>query len=116
MPTSKREKQTVVPSGDDFRLIKPMLMRYDCVGDDSHGDDAKAWSLLLKRFQSVNTPTVVNLVAQLDRLPPEVIEDHDSLFLRGQRLLTMLEEAGEIILETFSIDLVLNSLPLRYEN
>ena len=45
-----------------------MLMRHDCVGDDGIGDGAKAWKLLQERFQSVETPTVVTLVAQLARL------------------------------------------------
>ena len=36
-----------------------MLMRYDCVGDDGIGDGAKAWKLLQKRFQSVETPTSI---------------------------------------------------------
>ena len=45
-----------------------MLMRRGCVGDDHIGDGAKAWKLLQERFQSVVTPTVVTLVAQLARL------------------------------------------------
>ena len=48
-----------------------MLMRHDCVGDDGIGDGAKAWKLLQERFQSVETPTVVTLVAQLARLQLE---------------------------------------------
>ena len=40
-----------------------ILMRHDCVGDDGIGDGAKAWKLLQERFQSVETPTVVTLVA-----------------------------------------------------
>ena len=44
-----------------------MLMRYDCVGDDGIGDGAKAWKLLREKFRSVETPTLVNLVAQLAR-------------------------------------------------
>ena len=42
-----------------------MLMRHDCVGDNCIGDDAKARKLLQERFQSVNTPSMVALVAQL---------------------------------------------------
>ena len=45
-----------------------MLMRHDCVGDGGIGEGAKAWKLLQERFQSVEMPTVVNLVAQLARL------------------------------------------------
>ena len=40
-----------------------MLMRHDCVGHDDIGDGAKAWKLMQERFQSVETPTVVTLVA-----------------------------------------------------
>ena len=59
-----------------------MLMRHDCVGDSGIEDGAKAWKLLQKRFQSVETPTVVNLVAQLARLQLEDAEDLESLFTR----------------------------------
>ena len=52
-----------------------MLMRHNCVGDDGIGDGAKAWKLLQERFQSVETPTVVTLVAQLARLQLEDSED-----------------------------------------
>ena len=48
-----------------------MLMRHDCVGYDGIVDGAKAWKLLQERFQSVETPTVVTLVAQLARLQLE---------------------------------------------
>ena len=34
-----------------------MLIRYDSVGDDSIGDEAKAWKLSQERFQSVATPS-----------------------------------------------------------
>ena len=77
-----------------------MLMRHDCVGDDGTGDGAKAWKLLQERFQSVETPTVVTLVAQLARLQLEDSEDLDSFFIRGQELLTRLQEAGEAVSET----------------
>ena len=56
-----------------------MLMRHDCVGDDGIGDGAKAWKLLQERFQSVETPTVVTLVAQLARLQLEDSEDSGQL-------------------------------------
>ena len=93
-----------------------MLMRHDCVGDDGIGDGAKAWKLLQARFQSVETPTVVTLVAQLARLQLEDSEDLDSFFIRGQELLTRLQEAGEAVSETLFNALVLNGLPMRYES
>ena len=58
-----------------------MLIRHDCVGDDGIGDGAKAWKLLQDRLQSVETPTVVTLVAQLARLQLKVAEDLDSVFM-----------------------------------
>ena len=61
-----------------------MLMRHDCVGDDGIGGGAKAWKHLQETFQSVETPTVVTLVAQLARLLLEDAEDSDSFFIRGQ--------------------------------
>ena len=70
-----------------------MLMRHDCVGDDGIGDEAKAWKLLQERFQSVETPTVVTLVAQLARLQLEDSKDLDSFFIRGQELLTVAHKA-----------------------
>ena len=93
-----------------------MLMRHDCVRDDGIGDGAKAWKLLQERFQSVETPTVVTLVAQLARLQLEYSEDLDSFFIRGQELLTRLQEAGEAVSETLFNALVLNGLPMRYES
>ena len=48
-----------------------ILMRHDCVGDNGLGDEAKAWKLLQERCQSVKTPTVLTLVAQLFRLQLE---------------------------------------------
>ena len=93
-----------------------MLMRQDWVGNDGIGDGAKAWKLLQERFQSVETPTVVNLVAQLARLKLENAEDLDSFFIRGQELLTRLQEAGEAVSETLFNALVLNGLRMRYES
>ena len=93
-----------------------MLMRHDCVGDDGIGDAAKAWKLLQERFQSVETPTVVTLVAQLARLQLEDSEDLDSFSIRRQELLTRLQEAGEAVSETLFNALVLNGLPMRYES
>ena len=91
------------------------LMRHDCAGDDGIGDGAKAWKRLQERFQSVETPTVVTLVAQLARLQLEDAEDLDSFFIRGQELLTRLQEAGKAVSETLFNALVLNGLPMRYE-
>ena len=92
------------------------LMRHDCVGDDGIGDEAKAWKLLRERFQSVETPTVVTFVPQLARLQLEDPEDLDSFFIRGQELLARPQEAGEAVSETHFNALVLNGLPMRYEN
>ena len=93
-----------------------MLIRHDCVGDDGLGDEAKAWKLLQERFQSVRTPTVVTLVAQLPRLQLEDVEDFDSFSIRGQELVTRLQEAGEAVSKTLFNALVLNNLPMRYES
>ena len=93
-----------------------MLMRLDCVGDDGIGDGAKSWKLLQERFQSQETPKVVTLVAQLARQQLEDAEDMDSFFIRGQELLTRLQEAGEAVSETLFNALVLNGLAMRYES
>ena len=61
-----------------------MLMRHDSVGDDCFGDGAKAWKLLQERFQCVETPTLLTLVAQLVQLRLEDAEELDSFFIRGQ--------------------------------
>ena len=42
-----------------------MLMRHDCVGDDGIGDGVKAQKFLQDRFHSVETPTVMVQLAQL---------------------------------------------------
>ena len=64
----------------------------------------------------MKTPTVVTLVAQLARLQFTDAENLDSFFIRGQELLTRLQEAGEAFLETIFNALVLNGLPMRYES
>ena len=92
-----------------------MLTRHDCVGDDGIGDGAKAWKLLQERFQSVETLTVLTLVAQLARLQLEDADDLDSFFIREQELITRLQEAGKAVSETLFNALVLNGLPMRYE-
>ena len=45
-----------------------------------------------------------------------VAEDLDSFFIRGQELLTRLQEEGEAVSETLLNALVLNGLPMRYES
>ena len=90
-------------------------MRYDCVGDDCIGDGAKAWKLLQERFQNLETPTVVTLVAQIARLQLKNSEDLDT-FLRGQELLKRLQEEGEAVSITLCNALVLNGLPMRCES
>ena len=92
------------------------MIRHDCVGDEGIGDRAKAWKRLQETFQSVETPTVVTLVAHLAQLQLEDTEDFDSFFIRGQELLTRLQEAGEAVSETLFKALVLNGLPMRYES
>ena len=72
---------------------------------------------LRERFQRIETPTVVTLLmAQLARLQLEESEDLDSFFDREQEMLTGLKEAGEVVLKTLFIALVLNGLPMRYES
>ena len=93
-----------------------MLMRHDCLGEDGIGDVAKDWKFLQERYQSVETPTEVTLVAQLARLQLEDAEDLDSFFIRRQELLTRLQEAGEAVSETLFNASVLNGLPMRYES
>ena len=91
-------------------------MRHDCVGDDGIGDGAKAWKLLRERFQSLETPILLTLVAQLARLQLEDAEDLDSFFIRGQEVLKWLQEAREAVSETLFNALVLNGLPRTYES
>ena len=93
-----------------------MLMTHDCMGDDGIRDGAEAWKLLQERFQNVRTRTVVTLVAQLARLQLGGSEDSDSFSIKGQELLTGLQESGKVISETFFNGLVLNGLPRKYEN
>ena len=96
-----------------------MLKIHHCVGDDGIGNGTKAWKILRERFQSLETPTVVTLVAQLAGLQLEVAEDLDNFFIRGQELLTRLQEAGQAVSETLFnalVLMVLNGLPMRYES
>ena len=93
-----------------------LLMRHDWVGNDGIGHGAKAWKLLQERSQIVETPTVVNLVAELARLKLENDEDLDSFFIRRQELLKRLQDAGEAVSETLFNALVLNGLQMRYES
>ena len=91
-------------------------MRQVCVSNNGIGDGAKVWKLIVERLQSVETPTVMTLVAQLARLQLEDSVELDSLFIRVQELLTRLQEVGEAVPETLFNAWVLNGLPMRYEN
>ena len=91
-------------------------MRHDSVEDDGIGDEAKAWNFFQERFQSVETTVVVTLVAQLAQLELKNSEDLDGFFIRGQEFFTRLQEAGEAFSETLFNALVINGLPMRYEN
>ena len=91
-------------------------MRNDCMGYDSSGYGAKAWKILQEWFQCVEKPTVVTLLAQFAHLQLEDYEDLDSFFIRGQDLLTWLQEADEAVSETLFNAFVLNGLPMRYES
>ena len=93
-----------------------MLMRQDCVSDNGIGDGAKVWKIYLERFQNVETPTVVTLVAQLARLQLRDSEGLDSLFISVQELLTRQQEVGEAVSETLFNAWFLNGLPSRYES
>ena len=66
-----------------------MLMRHDFVGDDGIEMEQRLGSFCKRDF-SVETQTVVTLVAQLARLQLEDADDLDSFFIRGQELLTRL--------------------------
>ena len=59
---------------------------------------------------------MLTLVAQLTRLQLEDAEDLDSFSIRGQELLTRLQQAGAAVSETLFKALVLNGLPMRYES
>ena len=72
-----------------------MLTRHGCLGDDGIGSGAKASKPLQERFQSVKTPTLLTLIAQIARLQLEHSEDLDSFFIRGQELLTREQKAGK---------------------
>ena len=69
-----------------------------------------------REISECGTPTVVTLVAQLARLQLEDSADLDSFFIRGQELLTRLQEAGEAVSETLFNGLVLNGLQMGYES
>ena len=63
----------------------------------------------------METPRVLVLVEQLVRLELRISDDSNSFFIRGQELLTKLQETGEAVSETFFNALVLNGLQMRYE-
>ena len=60
-----------------------MLMRHDCFGYSGIGDEPKIWKLLQESFQCVETPTVMNSVAQLAQLQLEDSEALKSFLIRG---------------------------------
>ena len=93
-----------------------MLMRQVCVSNNGIGDGAKVWKLIVERLQSVETPTVMTLVAQLARLQLKDSEGLDSLFISVQDLLTRQQEVGEAVSETLFNAWSLNGLPSRYES
>ena len=59
---------------------------------------------------------MVILVAQLHRLQLEYSQDLDSFFIRGQDLLTRIQEAEEAVSETLFNALALSGLPMRYKS
>ena len=90
-------------------------MRHDFLEDDSIADWAKACTLLQERLRSVETLTVVTLVAKLALLKLEDSEDLVSFFIRRQLLLTLLV-SREAVSKTLSKNLVLNDLQMVYES
>ena len=87
-----------------------MLMRHDCFGYSGIGDGAKTWKLLQESSQCVETPTVVNSVAQLAQLPLEDSEALKNFFIREQEFLGVSHEAtggkGSSLRDAFqSVDL-----------
>ena len=72
-----------------------MQIRDNGRGDESIGDSAKAGKILQEKFQHVETPTVVSLVAQLAPLQLNDFKDLESFYVRGQELFTRLQEAGK---------------------
>ena len=95
-----------------------MLIRHDCVGKDSlqKGDGTPAWNLLKERFRSEKSPTVVALVSQIARVQLKPDEALHVYFIRTQKLMTRLSDAGEPISVTIFMALVLNGLPEGFEN
>ena len=78
-----------------------MLTGHDCVEFEGMGDEAKAGKFFQGSFQSVETPTMVPLVAPFARLQLEDSMELDSLFIRGEVLPTTLQEASEAVSETY---------------
>ena len=82
------------------------------VGDDGVGYEVKAGKFLQ---ESVETPTVVTLVAQLARLHLKDYEVFDSSFVRGQEKITRRQKAGEAVSGTLINKLFLKGLPMSNE-
>ena len=74
---------------------KIRLMRHYFVEDEDIGERAKTSKFFWERFQSVETTTVVSLLAQLARLQLEDSQDIDNFTIRGQGFLTRLQETLE---------------------
>ena len=91
-------------------------MTHDSVGVIIIEEGAKAWKVIQERYQSVETPAVVTLVALLVRLQLEDSEDLDGFLIRGQGLLTRLQEAGELVSDNPFNALLLKGLPMRYKS
>ena len=94
-----------------------MCLRSDCFNQwTGCGDGARAWRMLLDRFNSSERPTVVSLVGQLAKLRLGPTEKLDDYFVRSQELMTRLNDAGETISDTLFNALVINGLPEQYEH
>ena len=61
-----KTKPRFAQSSNDSRTPILMLMRHDCVGDNGIRDGTKAWKRLQEKYQRVETPTLMILVAQLN--------------------------------------------------
>ena len=58
----------------------------------------------------------MTLVEQLIRMQLRISDELNIFFIRGQQLITKLQEAGEAVSETFFNALVLNGLQVKYES
>ncbi len=110
-----KEKQCIALALDNNSLL---YIRHECLSSDLDGvgDGAKAWRLLQQRYSNVVKPTVVSLVCQISRLQLDENEKLSEYFIRAQKLMSRLTEAGEKISETLFNALVVNGLPEKYEH